>query len=75
MNAVLAEPLYETGDLARYFGVSPSLVQRWAKQGLVTPRRTARGVALYSATDIKALERLRAGRAANRRGSTSCAVA
>ena len=64
MSATSTEPLYETSDLARHFGVSASAVQKWAKLGIVTPRRTMRGVALYSADDIKALERLRAAREA-----------
>ncbi len=75
MSATITEPLYETSDLARHFGVSASLVQRWAKSGLVTPRRTVRGVALYSRDDILALERLRQERALGRRGPTPCAAA
>ncbi len=67
MSATSTGPrYYETSDIARHFGVSAAAVQKWAKLGLVTPRRTVRGVALYSADDIRRIKELRAAREAAR---------
>ncbi len=74
MSAILAEPLYETSDLARHFGVSAAAVQKWTRQGLISPRRTVGGRRLFTQRDIEELERLRGQRAANARHAPGVAA-
>lgn len=48
-----------TNDAARYLGVSPQTIRVWQRTGKLQALKTARGVRLFSRTDVERLARER----------------
>jgi DNA-binding transcriptional MerR regulator/quercetin dioxygenase-like cupin family protein len=59
MKSSRSEPYLKIGDVARRVGVSPSVIRSWESLGLTRPRRTESKYRLYSADDVKLLQRAR----------------
>lgn len=55
----MPEPYLKIGDVARKVGVSPSVIRSWESLGLARPHRTESKYRLYTAEDVKLLQRAR----------------
>ncbi len=76
MTASIDRPqLHESGTVARRLGISLTRLHELERELSAPTIRTSSGRRLFSEETIAALERLRAERATNRRGSAPCAVA
>jgi DNA-binding transcriptional MerR regulator/uncharacterized cupin superfamily protein len=51
--------LLKIGDVARFVGISPSVLRSWESLGLVRPRRGANGYRGYTPDQVKLLKRAR----------------
>jgi DNA-binding transcriptional MerR regulator/quercetin dioxygenase-like cupin family protein len=52
-------PLLKIGEVAERVGISASAIRSWEKLGLILPQRTGSKYRLYSADDLKLLQRAR----------------
>jgi DNA-binding transcriptional MerR regulator/mannose-6-phosphate isomerase-like protein (cupin superfamily) len=52
-----AEPLLRISEVARQVGISSSALRAWESLGLVAPQRTRSKYRLYSASDVRLLQR------------------
>jgi transcriptional regulator with XRE-family HTH domain len=52
-------PLLKIGEVAELVGISASVIRSWEKLGLILPQRTGSRYRLYSADDVKLLQRAR----------------
>ena len=73
-NLLLAQmnddsPLYSMSDAAPRVGVSSKTLVEYEACGLIKPKRTSRGIRLYTDADIAAARRIHAARI-ERRGKT-----
>jgi DNA-binding transcriptional MerR regulator/quercetin dioxygenase-like cupin family protein len=59
MNPVNPEAYFKIGDVAKRVGVSPSVIRAWENLGLARPHRTESKYRLYTAEDVKLLQRAR----------------
>jgi DNA-binding transcriptional MerR regulator len=51
MNHQKSEKLYTTGALAREIGVAAETLRLWQRKGILAPRKTTNGTAVYDETD------------------------
>jgi DNA-binding transcriptional MerR regulator/quercetin dioxygenase-like cupin family protein len=52
-------PLLKIGEVAEVVGISASVIRSWEKLGLILPQRTGSKYRLYSADDVRLLQRAR----------------
>lgn len=51
MTKQKVEKLYTTGALAREIGVAAETLRLWQRRGIITPRKTTNGTAVYDEAD------------------------
>jgi len=63
MVATIEPKYYETGDVARAFGVSSEAVRKWEREGTIAaPIRTVGGRRLFSLEQVEEIRARRASR-------------
>lgn len=64
MTKQKSEKLYTTGALAREIGVAAETLRLWQRRGIITPRKTTNGTAVYDEADRRAAQAYRQSRVA-----------
>jgi DNA-binding transcriptional MerR regulator/quercetin dioxygenase-like cupin family protein len=54
----VTDAYYRVGDVARRLGCSPAAIRLWEREGVVAPRRSAKGHRIYDEDDLARLRRV-----------------